>query len=209
VLFHRLAGKFPIRPNHESRSAKSPKAFAGSASPIRSWSTERTASWPVMAASRRRELGMATAPCLRIEHMLAAEKRAYVLADNKLAINAGWDEELLALELKELMEADLGFDIEVTGFTIPEVDQLMEGLAPEEPGDPADDRLPDPTGSLLMQARRSVAFGAPSSRLRRRARSRSRGRTDGRREGGNGLHRPTLQCRDRRQRERARQDPPS
>ena len=89
-----------------------------------------------------RELGMATVPCLRIEHMSAAEKRAYVLADNKLAINAGWDEELLALELKELMEADLGFDIGVTGFTIPEVDQLMEGLAPEEAGDPADDRLP-------------------------------------------------------------------
>jgi ParB/Sulfiredoxin domain len=81
-----------------------------------------------------RELGMATVPCLRIEHMSAAEKRAYVLADNKLAINAGWDEELLALELKELMEADLGFDIGVTGFTIPEVDQLMEGLAPAEPG---------------------------------------------------------------------------
>jgi len=75
--------------------------------------------------------------------MSAAEKRAYVVADNKLAINAGWDEELLALELKELMEADLGFDVGVTGFTIPEVDQLMEGLAPEEPGDPADNRLPD------------------------------------------------------------------
>jgi ParB-like chromosome segregation protein Spo0J len=45
-----------------------------------------------------RELGMATAPCLRIDHMSATEKRAYVLADNKLALNAGWDEELLALE---------------------------------------------------------------------------------------------------------------
>jgi hypothetical protein len=41
--------------------------------------------------------------------MTAAEKRAYVLADNKLALNAGWDEELLALELKELMEADLSW----------------------------------------------------------------------------------------------------
>src|ERR1700693_5415551 len=45
-----------------------------------------------------RELGMATAPCLRIDHMSATDKRAYVLADNKLALNAGW-EELLALEL--------------------------------------------------------------------------------------------------------------
>lgn len=75
--------------------------------------------------------------------MTTADKRAYVLADNKLALNAGWDEELLALELKELMAADLGFDIGVTGFTIAEVDQLVEGLAPGEPGDPADDRTPD------------------------------------------------------------------
>ena len=92
-----------------------------------------------------RELGMATAPCLRIDHLSSAEKRAYALADNKLALNAGWDEELSALELKELMEADIEFDVSVTGFSIAEVDQLVEGLAPEEAGDPADDRLPDPS----------------------------------------------------------------
>lgn len=46
---------------------------------------------------------MATARCLRVSHMSSAEKRAYVRADNKLALNAGWDEELLALELKELI----------------------------------------------------------------------------------------------------------
>jgi DNA modification methylase len=91
-----------------------------------------------------RQLGMATAPCLRVDHMSTAEKRAYVLADNKLALNAGWDEELLALELKELMEADIDFDVGLTGFSISEVDQLIEGLTPSEPGDPADDRLPDP-----------------------------------------------------------------
>src|ERR1700733_8911073 len=56
----------------------------------------------------------------------------------------GWDEELLALELKELMAADIDFSIDVTGFSIAEVDQLVEGLAPEEGGDPADDQLPDP-----------------------------------------------------------------
>jgi DNA modification methylase len=91
-----------------------------------------------------RELGMATAPCLRIDHMSATEKRAYVLADNKLALNAGWDEELLALELKELMEADIEFGVDITGFSIAEVDQLIEGLAPSEPGNPADDHLPEP-----------------------------------------------------------------
>ena len=81
-------------------------------------------------------MGMATIPRLRIEDMRVAEKRAYVLADNKLAMNAGWDEELLALELKELMEADIDFALGITGFTIAEVDRLMEGLAPEEAGRP-------------------------------------------------------------------------
>ena len=75
-----------------------------------------------------RELDMATVPCLRVDHLSAAEKRAYVLADNKLAQNAGWDEELLALELKELVAADLDFDVGITGFSIAEVDQLIEGL---------------------------------------------------------------------------------
>ena len=74
-----------------------------------------------------RELGMATAPCLRADHMSLAEKRAYVLADNKMALNAGWDEELLALELKELMAADIDFGIDVIGFSIAEVDQPIEG----------------------------------------------------------------------------------
>ena len=50
-----------------------------------------------------------------------------MLADNKLALNAGWDEELLALELKELMEADLEFDVGVTGFSIAEMDQSDRG----------------------------------------------------------------------------------
>src|SRR5271156_6272334 len=91
-----------------------------------------------------RQLGMTTVPSLRVDHLSPAEKRAYVLADNKLALNAGWDEELLALELKELMEADIEFDLGLTGFSIAEIDQLVEGLAPEEVGDPADDRLPAP-----------------------------------------------------------------
>src|SRR5262249_44748844 len=87
-------------------------------------------------------LGMQTVPCLRVDRMSAAEKRAYILADNKIALNAGWDEELLALELKELSASDLDFDIELTGFSIAQVDHLIEGLAHEEAGDPADDILP-------------------------------------------------------------------
>ena len=88
-------------------------------------------------------LGMVEVPCLRLERMTAAEKRAYVLADNKLALNSGYDEDLLAEELKDLLAEDLDFDIGVTGFSIPEIDSLVEGLSPEEPGAPEDDLIPD------------------------------------------------------------------
>jgi DNA modification methylase len=82
--------------------------------------------------------GLAHVPIVRSGQLTEAQKRAYVLADNKIALNAGWDDELLALELKELMSAD-EFSVDVTGFSIAEVDQLIDGLTPEEPGDPADD----------------------------------------------------------------------
>ena len=65
-----------------------------------------------------------------------------MLADNKLALNAGWDEEILAIELQELLSVDDGFDISLTGFSIAEVDGLIEGLAVEELGSPADEKLP-------------------------------------------------------------------
>ncbi|MEO0682103.1 MAG: DNA methyltransferase [Pseudomonadota bacterium] len=86
-------------------------------------------------------LGMETVPSRRLSDMTPEQKRAYVLADNKLALNAGWDDALLAEELGALMSMDLDFDVSVTGFSIPEVDGLIEGQAPEEPGDPADDVL--------------------------------------------------------------------
>jgi DNA modification methylase len=95
---------------------------------------------------------MPEVPCVRIEGMTAEQKRAYVLADNKLAQNAGWDEEILALELKGLLEIDLDFNIDLTGFTIAEIDTLIEGLEPEEPGSPAEDFLPEiPSGQAICK----------------------------------------------------------
>ena len=88
-------------------------------------------------------LGMTEVPCLRLDHMTEDEKRAYVLADNTLALDAGWDEDLLAAELGALLSADLDFDIGLTGFTIPEIDGILETVAPEEPDDPRDDAVPD------------------------------------------------------------------
>jgi DNA modification methylase len=86
-------------------------------------------------------LGMTEVPCLRFDHMSAAEKRAYILTDNKLALNAGWDEELLGDELKALLADNVDLDICLTGFSIAEVDRLIEGQEPEEAGNPADDRV--------------------------------------------------------------------
>src|ERR1700704_3008485 len=61
-------------------------------------------------------LDMAKVPCVRIETMTPEQKRAYVLADNKLVLNASWDQEILAIELQGLI--DLGFDLTVTGFSL-------------------------------------------------------------------------------------------
>lgn len=91
-----------------------------------------------------KSLGMPAVPCLRIEHMSEAEKRAYVIAGNKLALNAGWDEQLLAQELQGLLATEtLGFDIGVIGFEVAEIDSLIEALNPEEPGNPEDDAIPE------------------------------------------------------------------
>lgn len=90
-----------------------------------------------------RHLGLFEVPCLRLEHMSEAQKRAYVIADNRLAENAGWDHEILAIELAALAEADLDFDIGVLGFDPGEIDLIIEGAAAEDSGDPRDDALPD------------------------------------------------------------------
>jgi site-specific DNA-methyltransferase (adenine-specific) len=82
------------------------------------------------------KLEMTEVPCLRLDHLTEAQKKAYILADNKLALNAGWDEELLALELAEL--GDLGFDLELTGFELDEIKALMPGESTDGLTDPDD-----------------------------------------------------------------------
>lgn len=79
------------------------------------------------------QMGLDRVPCLLVSSLSAAEKRAYILADNKLAQNAGWDEELLAEELKFLLDESENIDISLTGFSIAEVDMIIEpgGTAPQ------------------------------------------------------------------------------
>ena len=76
-------------------------------------------------------------PVARLSHLSEADRRAYVLADNKLALNAGWDQDLLAFELQELI--DVGFDVELTGFSLAEVDFALDGASESDPNAKQDD----------------------------------------------------------------------
>lgn len=87
-------------------------------------------------------LGMETVPCIRLDYMTEAEKRAYVIADNKLAMNAGWDEDLLAIELGALGEMDLDFDLEITGFDTAEIDLIIDGADQAPATDPKEEIVP-------------------------------------------------------------------
>lgn len=80
-----------------------------------------------------KHLGMTTVPVIRVEHMSEAQKRAYIIADNKLAENAGWDNELLSIELQGLYEMELDFDLEVIGFETPEIDFMLQSSS-DTPG---------------------------------------------------------------------------
>ena len=86
-----------------------------------------------------RLLGLKSVPTLVISHMSPAEQRAYMLADNKLALNAGWDPELLALEMQELIGFE--FDLELTGFSLAEIDLVIDTAAGADPGAVGDEEL--------------------------------------------------------------------
>jgi DNA modification methylase len=83
-----------------------------------------------------RQLGLTEVPVLVLDHLSETQKRAYIIADNKLALNAGWDDELLALELQDLRLA--GFDAELTGYATDEIDRLIADLNADEARDDAD-----------------------------------------------------------------------
>jgi DNA modification methylase len=88
-----------------------------------------------LAAARK--LDLLEVPVIELGHLTPAQKRAYVIADNRLALDAGWDEELLSLELAELSEA--GYDLTMTGFSNEEIEELLvgaeQGLQDEAPAD--------------------------------------------------------------------------
>ena len=98
-----------------------------------------------------RRAGMNDVPCIRLEHLTDTQRKAYIIADNRLALNAGWDNEVLSLELSELLEDD--FDLDLLGFEADELDALLgneeEGEEPEKGKGNLSDRFLVPPFSVL------------------------------------------------------------
>ena len=99
-----------------------------------------------LAAARKLEL--TEVPVIELTHLSAIQKKAYILADNRIAANAGWDDELLGVELTELKDA--GFDLELTGFTEDEWDALIAGDEGTE-GLTDEDAVPEVTENPVSQ----------------------------------------------------------
>ena len=91
-------------------------------------------------------LGITQVPVIRLEHLSEHQRRAFMIADNRLTENSEWDDRLLGEQLKILSEAELDFTLETTGFEMGEIDLMIENLAPalEGENDPAD-ALPGPS----------------------------------------------------------------
>lgn len=96
-----------------------------------------------------KNLKLLSVPAIRITHLSDAEKRALMLADNKIALGAGWNMELLASELAELSEMDLDFSLDATGFEVPEIDLILGEASDQEVEDEVP--LPDPTTSVIAR----------------------------------------------------------
>src|SRR5262249_53865532 len=97
------------------------------------------------------ELGLPSVPVMTLADLRETEKRALALADNKVALNAGWDRELLAQELGELADLlpECDLDLDITGFEPAEIDGLLGDLVDPEL-DPADDP-PSPPRTPVTQ----------------------------------------------------------
>jgi ParB-like chromosome segregation protein Spo0J len=115
-----------------------------------------------------RLLGLKTVPAIPVTHLSDAQRRALMIADNRLAEQASWDNKLLAEHLKILADSELHFEIEATGFEMAEIDLRIEGLSPDlDPEcDPADELPETPPAAvthlndLWMMGRHRVFCGS-------------------------------------------------
>lgn len=145
-----------------------------------------------------KEIGLSTVPTLKLSYLSPAERRAYVLADNKLALNAGWDNEILAIELQALIDID--FDVTLTGFSLAETDIILD-LA----GDRSIDRISRAGGCCScapdwarIPSRRFMVARPSSSIVRGRSEPDRLWPPSRERACGFGFYRPALQRSHRR-----------
>lgn len=96
------------------------------------------------------KLGMTRVPTVRFDHLTPEQLRAYAIAGNQLALNAGWDPEMLRLELGELQALDLDFDLTLTGFDWPEINSLINPVADSGEHDPLDE-APEPEDAAVTR----------------------------------------------------------
>ena len=96
-----------------------------------------------------RKLGMSDVPVIALDHLTDTQRRALILADNKIGENASWEDELLGLELAELKDA--GFDLALTGFSPEEWDALIAGGETSEDGLTDDDAVPEVTENPISR----------------------------------------------------------
>ncbi|WP_297479298.1 site-specific DNA-methyltransferase [Ferrovum sp.] len=117
----------------------------------------------VMAA---RKLKMTEVPVIELAHLTETQKQAYILADNKLALNAGWDEEMLRLELADLEEQ--GFDLDLTGFSLDEIadlqiEEVPAGLTDEDAVPPVQPEPVSKPGDVWILGKHRVMCGDSTS----------------------------------------------
>ena len=115
-----------------------------------------------LAAARK--LGLGTVPVVVLDHLTPTQRRALVIADNKIAENAGWDEELLRIELAELQDVD--FNLALTGFDVDELLEIMAGEETTTEGHTDEDAVPDvgettvsKTGDIWLLGEHKVLCG--------------------------------------------------
>lgn len=89
-----------------------------------------------------RKLGLTEVPVIRLDHLTDAQARAFRIADNQIAVNAGWDDATLSAELARLKED--GVDLELLGFPESELDRLLDGFGGESGADGDEDDVPEP-----------------------------------------------------------------
>ena len=138
-----------------------------------------------------RKLGMTEVPVIVLDHLTESQRRALVLADNRLALNAGWDEEMLRVEL-EALEED-GFNLDVVGFSDEEIEDAAGDREKTTEGQTDEDAVPETPDTRGHGARRCLgAWRAPAALRRLHADGVGR-EGSGRRPGRHGLHRSAVQ----------------